>query len=68
MAVADHLQIDDTVTVSSAGFSPASPLIVALHGYGASEQDLVTVQSSLDEMETVSVEKNSGSDEKGDTK
>mgnify|MGYP003460822217 FL=1 len=41
MAVADHLQIDDTVTISSAGFSPASPLIVALHGYGASEQDLV---------------------------
>lgn len=35
------MRIDDAVTVRSAGISPTSPLIVALHGYGASEQDLV---------------------------
>lgn len=35
------LHLDDSVTISSAGFDATSPLIVALHGYGASEQDLV---------------------------
>lgn len=36
--------IDDDVTISTAGFSPTSPLIVALHGFGASEQDLVDLR------------------------